>query len=178
MRVCVCSRGRRFTGKKPSLLLSHQFWGNGISFTSLTHSCTHTYMRTVMDEGVSRAYSQLVRVNGWHLAGCGYPGQSRKAQLWEATLSALCQLWTSSTTCWFFWGRLYLCFICLGLGFCTHTFTHNTSDGQIKLVWSIESLEPIVSKMGSLLEASVTVTSPGEVPGCSRIRQASWWTGF
>jgi len=40
-----------------------------------------------MDGGVCRAYCQLVRVNGWHLAECGYPGQSRKAHLWEATLS-------------------------------------------------------------------------------------------
>lgn len=38
------------------------------------------------------------------------------------------------------------------------------SDGQIKLWLSIEPFRHIVSKIGSLLEASVTVTSPGEVP--------------
>ena len=58
------------------------------------------------------------------------------------------------------------------------TSASTSSDGQMKLFWSIESVEPIVLKMGSLLEASVTVPSPGEVPGCSQIKQASWWTGF
>lgn len=40
-----------------------------------------------------------------------------------------------------------------------------------------EPLEPNVLKICLFLQALITVTSPGEVQGCSEIRQASWWTG-
>ena len=58
------------------------------------------------------------------------------------------------------------------------TLMVNGSDGQMKLLWSIEPVEPNVSKMGSLLEASVTVTSAGEVRGCIGFNVSLLWKLF
>lgn len=49
-----------------------------------------------------------------------------------------------------------------------------SSNGQMRL---FEPLEPNVLKICLFLQALITVTSPGEVQGCSQIRQASWCTG-